>query len=64
VLDNRALRQILTLKGASKEQDGEDGIMRGSMIGTPVVNARSMRCAGHVVHMEEEICLQDFGGES
>ena len=36
VLENRALRQIMSLKGVSKEQDGEGGIMRGSMIGTPV----------------------------
>jgi hypothetical protein len=36
VLENRAQRQIMTLKGVSNEQVGEGGIMRSFMIGTPV----------------------------
>jgi hypothetical protein len=68
VLENRALRRILTLKGEVREgwrrrhkQELHDWYSSSKIT---KVNSNSMRWERHVARMEEEKCLQDFCGET
>lgn len=51
----------MTLNGVSKEQDGEGGIMRGSMIGTPVY---TVYWGGQLKEYEMRAACGTYGGRN